>query len=246
MPLLGIPVSRRSLASALEECADAIRARRGGYVCFVNVHTLTESTVDGDLHKALCNAMRCYADGMPLVWLSKLKRSAIEGRVAGPDFMDAVLRSTTIQTHGFIGGAPGTAEQIIQRYRVRGVAHSPPMRAFSEERAVEDWNAFLARCDGQPPPVVWVGLGAPKQERWIAAVSKLAPGVMFFGVGAAFDFLGGNRGRAPLIMQQLGLEWTHRLATDPKRLWKRYLVSNSRFLALAFVELTTHLGLPED
>jgi N-acetylglucosaminyldiphosphoundecaprenol N-acetyl-beta-D-mannosaminyltransferase len=66
------------------------------------------------------------------------------------------------------------------------------------------------------------------------------------GVGAAFDFVGGNRGRAPVFRQQLGLEWTHRLATDPKRLWKRYLVSNSRFLVLAFVELTTHVVLPED
>src|SRR5690606_3404833 len=92
-------------------------------------------------------------------------------------------------------------------------------------------------CESEPPRIVWVGLGAPKQELWLRSVSPLAPQTLFLGVGAAFDFLSLAKVRAPLLMQRLGLEWMHRLAHEPKRLWKRYLLTNSRFVSLAVREL---------
>ena len=236
--LLGIDVSRLGLDSALRACSVRIAARLGGYACFVNAHSLTESTHDPALRDALQHATYCFADGVPLVWLARLKHAAIESRVCGPDFMAALLARESARTHGFIGGAPGHADAIAARFGVAAVTHVPPVRAFSIDVAHDDWRRFLDACpDREPPPIVWIGLGAPKQERWLRTVSAIAPGVMFFGVGAAFDFLSGSTPRAPHVLQRAGLEWAHRLTTEPRRLWRRYLVTNSRFVALAVREL---------
>jgi N-acetylglucosaminyldiphosphoundecaprenol N-acetyl-beta-D-mannosaminyltransferase len=153
--------------------------------------------------------------------------------------MDAMLRRQGARVHGLIGASPEVTGAVAERYGLQAIAHSPPVRPFSESHALEDWQAFVARCpDRRPPRLVWVGLGAPKQERWIAAVSRAVPDVMFFGVGAAFDFLAGHKPRAPRVLQHLGLEWTHRLASEPGRLWKRYLIANTRFAVLVAKELT--------
>jgi N-acetylglucosaminyldiphosphoundecaprenol N-acetyl-beta-D-mannosaminyltransferase len=210
-----LAVSRLGLDEALAACEARVAAGRGGSACFVNVHTLTEAHRDADLRDALHAASFLFADGVPLLWLARAKRAPIATRVCGPDFMDAMLRRQGARLHGLIGARPEVTS------------------------ALEDWQAFVARCpDRRPPQLVWVGLGAPKQERWIAAVSRAVPEVMFFGVGAAFDFLAGHKLRAPRLVQRLGLEWTHRLASEPGRLWKRYLLANARFAVLAARELT--------
>jgi N-acetylglucosaminyldiphosphoundecaprenol N-acetyl-beta-D-mannosaminyltransferase len=211
----------------------------GGSACFVNVHTLTEASRDPQLREAMHAASFLFADGVPLLWLARAKRAPIATRVCGPDFMDAMLRRHGAAVHGLIGASPEVTGAIVARYRIAAVAHSPPMRPFSEAHALEDWQAFVDRGPGLPPRLVWVGLGAPKQERWIHTVSRVAPGVMFFGVGAAFDFLAERKPRAPRVLQRLGLEWTHRLASEPGRMWKRYLVANARFARLVVEELTS-------
>lgn len=234
-----LEVSRLGLDAALAACEARIARGSGGSACFVNVHTLTEAGRDAHLREALQAATYLFADGLPLVWLARAKRAPIATRVCGPDFMDAMLRRQGAQLHGLIGASPEVTGAVAARYAIQAIAHSPPMRPFSEAHALEDWQAFVERCPGgHPPRLVWVGLGAPKQERWIAAVSRSVPGVMFFGVGAAFDFLAGKKPRAPRVLQRLGLEWTHRLASEPGRLWKRYLVANARFARLAARELT--------
>ena len=233
--LLGFPLSRMGIDAAVQACRRRIEASLGGYVCFVNVHTLTEATSHPALGEALARATYCFADGVPLLWLAIAKRAAIDTRVAGPDFMSEMLRTASDEVHGFIGGVPGRADEIARRFAVRGVTFSSPVRPFSEASAVEDWQRFLERCpDGRPPRIVWVGLGAPKQELWLATVSPSAPDVLFLGVGAAFDFLASAIPRAPTLVRRLGLEWVHRLATEPRRLWRRYLITNSRFLVLSF------------
>jgi N-acetylglucosaminyldiphosphoundecaprenol N-acetyl-beta-D-mannosaminyltransferase len=110
------------------------------------------------------------------------------------------------------------------------------MRPFSAENAREDWAAFLKLCP-QTPQLVWVGLGAPKQERWMREVAKVAPETLFFGIGAAMDFLSESKARAPGWMQRNGLEWFFRLVQEPRRLGMRYLATNSRFLIKALVSL---------
>jgi N-acetylglucosaminyldiphosphoundecaprenol N-acetyl-beta-D-mannosaminyltransferase len=172
-------------------------------------------------------------------WLARVKRALIATRVCGLDFMDAMLRRQAARVHGLIGASAEVTGAVAARYGIQVIVHSPPMRPFSEAHALEDWQTFVVRCpELRAPRLVWVGLGAPKQERWVAAVSRAAPGVMFFGVGAAFDFLAGKKPRAPRVLQRLGLEWTHRLASEPGRLWKRYLIANARFALLAARELT--------
>lgn len=234
-----LEVSRLGLPAALAACEERFARGAGGSACFVNVHTLTEASKDARLREALRAASFLFADGVPLLWLARAKRAPIATRVCGPDFMAAMLHRQVAQVHGLIGASPEVTGAVAARYGIQAVIHSPPMRPFSEAHAIEDWQAFVARCpDRRPPRLVWVGLGAPKQERWIAAVSRAVPDVMFFGVGAAFDFLADRKPRAPRVLQRLGLEWTHRLASEPGRLWKRYLLANARFALLAARELT--------
>ena len=236
--LAGLPISRLALDAALDRCRAHAARGEGGFACFVNVHTLTEATRNAPLRAALTAASYRFPDGVPLLWLARAKRSPIAGRVCGPDFMAAMLRLEPARTHGLIGGAPGIGEALAARHGVRTVTYSPPLRPYSHGDALHDWRTFLERCpERTPPPIVWVGLGAPKQELWLATVSAEAPGVMFYGVGAAFDFLAGAKRRAPRMLQRLGLEWAYRLGSEPRRLLTRYLVSNARFAIVAAREL---------
>jgi N-acetylglucosaminyldiphosphoundecaprenol N-acetyl-beta-D-mannosaminyltransferase len=146
--------------------------------------------------------------------------------------MEALLSNHWSEPHGFIGGLPGQAEEIAARFKLSSqVSYCSPMRPFSVENAREDWDMFLARCPGRKPPrFIWVGLGAPKQEFWVEAISHLAPDSIFFAIGAAFDFHSGRKKRAPAWMQKSGLEWLYRLSTEPRRLGSRYLRTNSAFI----------------
>lgn len=225
--LFDTPISRLDLVGAVEECEARIANRTGGYACFVNVHSLTEAIRQPALRESFAKATYCFADGMPLLWLARRQGEPIAGRVAGPDFMTALIDRTRGELHGFIGGGPGIADAAARG--VRAVTYAPPMRELTPDHALGDWAAFVARCDGPPPPIVWVGLGAPKQELWLATVTRAAPAVMFFGVGAAFDVLAGTMPRAPRWMQDHGLEWLYRLAREPRRLAGRYATSGARF-----------------
>lgn len=243
--LLGVPIARLSLKEALSACHDLIQNRQGGTACFVNVHTLTESQSNPALKHALQNATFSFADGLPLVWLSRWKgEKKVQGRVCGPDFMGAFLTKYKDLPQGFIGGTDGVGRQILQRFGLRGVAFPPPYRPFSVSHMEEDWKTFLTlwkKTFGPEsvPPVVWIGLGAPKQEQWVDSIRALAPETFFFAVGAAFDFHSGNLKRAPRWIQRLGLEWSYRLSQEPSRLWARYLKYNSRFLRLSLKEILT-------
>jgi N-acetylglucosaminyldiphosphoundecaprenol N-acetyl-beta-D-mannosaminyltransferase len=147
------------------------------------------------------------------------------------------LSSHAEYPHGFIGGKEGQALSLEQRFGIRSISYVTPHRPFSAENARHDWEEFLKRCpERRPPPVVWVCLGAPKQELWMKEIAALAPGVLFFGVGAAFDFLTGAKSRAPRWMQKSGMEWLHRLLQEPGRLAKRYLFSNALFAWLLLRE----------
>jgi N-acetylglucosaminyldiphosphoundecaprenol N-acetyl-beta-D-mannosaminyltransferase len=228
--IFGVPISRLGLDEAVKYCADRARARAGGYVCFVNVHTITEAHDHLEVRQALTMATLSVADGTPIVWVSRLRRKPVASRVCGPDFMAKFLLEFPGLSHGFIGGIPGQAEKLAKRFNLQAPCFSTPMRPFSSEAAMEDWQNFLAvTSDGKSPAIVWVGLGAPKQEFWMGAVSKIAPDTLFFGVGAAFDFLSGTKRRAPSWMQLTGLEWFYRLCQEPRRLWRRYLKTNIRF-----------------
>lgn len=234
-----IPIATKSLQETFEILYARAIERKGGSVYFANVHSLVETTRSSALASAMQNSTWNAADGVPLIWLSRALRTPIHGRTCGPDFFEYFLRnSSQLKQQGFIGGKPGQTIAIAKKFGIDAIEYAPPYRIFSAEHAKEDWNHFLSLCpDKIPPAIVWVGLGAPKQELWIDAVKKIAPDVLFFGVGAAFDFLSGNKGRAPKWMQKSGLEWLFRLCSEPRRLGFRYFSTNLRFLFLSVKEL---------
>jgi len=232
--VLGLPVSAISMADAVATMDGWIRDRTPHYVCVTGVHGVMESRRDEELRKIHERAGLVTPDGMPLVWLAHLDGQTHVDRVYGPDLMLACCERSLVTgaSHYFFGGAPGIADRLAARlqFRFPGLAVSgtncPPFRPLTpdeDERLVDAINTAN-------PDIVWVGLSTPKQERWMAAhVGRLRAPVLV-GVGAAFDFHAGVKRQAPRWMQRSGLEWSFRLATEPRRLWRRYLVNNPSFM----------------
>ena len=183
-------------------------------------------------------------DGQPLVWLSKLLGFKESERVAGPDLMQELCRLSPEKgyRHFFYGGAEGIPERLKTMFeetypgiKIVGT-FSPPFRPLTRE---EDENVVKLINDSKPD-FLWVGLGAPKQEQWIADHLDRIQAPVQVGVGAAFDFFTGNVLRAPVWMQRAGLEWLFRLLKEPRRLWKRYFIYNTMFLFCLIPEILRH------
>ena len=239
--ILGVNVSAINMRMALDTLDRWIARREPNYVCITGVHGLTESWRDPSLREIHNRAGLVTPDGMPLVWWSRMAGYRHVERVYGPDLMLAFCEFSQRRgySHFLYGGAPGVAEKLAERLQAKFPAiriagtYTPPFRPLSVE---EDAQA-IAQINSVHPDLVWVGLSTPKQERWMAEhVGRIhAPALL--GVGAAFDFLAGVKRQAPRWMRQSGFEWMFRLATEPRRLWRRYLVNNSIFTGLMLLHL---------
>jgi N-acetylglucosaminyldiphosphoundecaprenol N-acetyl-beta-D-mannosaminyltransferase len=194
-----------------------------------------------ELQSAVQDAEVISPDGMPLVWVAKLKGEKAIERVAGPTFLPAAVEHGIARgwRHYFYGGSPETLDQLTASLgsqfpgmQIAG-AHSPPYRHLSSDEV----DADIARINDARPDLVWVGLGMPKQELWMARYQSRLDAPVLLGVGAAFDFNAGTIKRAPQWMQSFGLEWSHRLVQEPQRLWRRYIVGNTRFLLMVGLEV---------
>ena len=234
--VLGVGVSAINIPLTLEVIEGWIKRREAHYVCVTGVHGLMESQQDENLRDIHNRAGLVTPDGMPLVWLSRLNGLKYVDRVYGPDLMLALCERSLHEgyRHFLYGGGEGVADLLASKLRERfpGLdivgTYTPPFRPLTEE---ED-ESITDRINSLGADVVWVGLSTPKQERWMAAhVGRLAAPVLI-GVGAAFDFHAGLKKQAPYWMQRSGLEWSFRLLTEPRRLWKRYLSNNPRFVGL--------------
>jgi len=238
--ILGVGISAINMAIALETIDQWIAERDPHYVCVFPVHSVMECQKDPELRRIANASGLTTPDGMPLVWLSRLHGYRQVSRVYGPDLMLALCAASVERgyRHFFYGGANGVAEKltaVLERQypglRVAGI-YAPPFRPLTceeDERIIEMINA----SDGD---IVWVGLGTPKQDHWMAShVGRISAPVLI-GVGAAFDFLSGLKRQAPRWMQRCGLEWLFRLLTEPRRLWYRYLVYNPLFVALVLLQ----------
>jgi N-acetylglucosaminyldiphosphoundecaprenol N-acetyl-beta-D-mannosaminyltransferase len=238
--VLGVGVSAVSMQQALDTIADWVEAREPHYVCVSGVHGVMESHRDESLRRIHNAAGLVTPDGMPLAWLGRALGGTHVQRVYGPDLMLACCRDFAARgyRHFFYGGAPGVPERLAARLRERipslrvAGCYSPPFRALTAE---ED-DSLVRRINQSAADVVWVGLSTPKQERWMHAhVARLnAPALI--GVGAAFDFHAGMKRQAPRWMQRSGLEWLFRLATEPRRLWRRYLRNNPEFVVRLVIQ----------
>jgi N-acetylglucosaminyldiphosphoundecaprenol N-acetyl-beta-D-mannosaminyltransferase len=225
---------------------DTVVATGGrGYVCVANVHTVMASAEDAELRAAVLGSSINVPDGQPLVWAMNALGHSLGARVYGPELMSRASgrAATTGQRFYLYGGRnQGALVQLALNLRRRypGVkivgGYSPPHRMLNEEEE----GAITGEINRSGADVVWVGIGVPKQEKWMARMRpKLEPPVLV-GVGAAFDFHAGLVPQAPNWMQEAGLEWTYRLAHEPRRLWRRYLRYNPRFLGGFARQLVAH------
>lgn len=240
LPILGIPISRITLDSAVSIIGTWIARGDTRQVSTCDVHALMRAHGDPQLAASFKGADLVTPDGKPLEWTARLRYGPGVGRVCGPDLMLALAERSAMTgwRHYFYGGAEGVADELAhalaERYPGLEIAGTecPPYRALTEtELAATRQRILDAGTD-----ILWVGLGCPKQDLWMAENARLLPGVVSIGVGAAFDFHTGRITRAPRWMQRSGLEWLHRLASEPRRLWRRYLVLAPRFLALTVPE----------
>lgn len=231
--IMGVRIAVTDMETTVRRIEEHLDDWRGEYICVANVHT-TVTAHDDPSYRAVQNgAVMALPDGGPLSQYSRRKGFAQAARVTGPDLMKEMLRESAQKhyRHYFYGSTQETLdilrEKITRNYPgavIAGMA-SPPFRPLTEE---ED-AAAVAAINEARPDFVWVGLGAPKQERWMAAHQGRVHALML-GVGAAFDYEAGNIRRAPRWMQRCNLEWLYRLLQDPKRLFKRYFVTNTKFL----------------
>lgn len=232
--LLSVQVSAFDLNTAVQEMAAAIAAGDRRSVSTCPVYTLMQGYERAEVRAALNGADWVTADGMPVVWALRALGARGAGRVYGPDLMLALsaLSAERGWAQYYLGGAPGVAEDLgaaLQRrypgLRVAGT-YCPPFRVLTADEEA----AMLAHVNGSGAHIVWVGLGSPKQDLWMAHYrSRLTPPLLV-AVGAAFDFFTGRQPQAPRWMQRAGLEWVFRLAQEPRRLWRRYLIYNPKFL----------------
>ena len=234
--ILGVGVSAINMAQALNVIEGWIAQRQPHYVCVTGVHGIVVSQGNNSLQRVHNAAGLVTPDGMPLVWLARLHGLEHVERVYGPDLMLALCHRSISKgyRHFLYGGAEGVPDRLANRLKRRypGLrivgSYSPPFRPLTDE---EDKQTVQAINEANPD-VVWIGLSTPKQERWMAEhIGRLTAPVLV-GVGAAFDFHSGLKRQAPRWMQRSGLEWLFRLANEPRRLWRRYLVNNPLFTLL--------------
>jgi N-acetylglucosaminyldiphosphoundecaprenol N-acetyl-beta-D-mannosaminyltransferase len=240
--VLGVGVSVLNLQTALAAIAAAVRDRRKGYVCVTGVHGVMEAQGDAAFRDILNHAFLCTPDGMPMVWAGKLAGQSEMRRVYGPDLMLDVCAwsESSGAKHFFYGGAEGVAEQLAQKLKEKfpklNVAgtFTPPFRALN----ADEQKKLADQVSAARPDIFWVGLSTPKQERFMVEFLPKLDATLMIGVGAAFDFHSGRVKQAPRWMQRCGLEWFHRLCSEPRRLWRRYFRNNPLFVLKFFCQKT--------
>lgn len=232
--ILNSQIEITNIKQILSDIENLLKDKKQGYICFSNVHTVVHGYKD-ILFRIITNgALIAAPDGMPLVWVGRSKGNKKMQRCSGPDVMEELFRLSGKKgyTHYFYGASEETLIQLERNLKtsfpdlkIAGM-YSPPFRELTGKedfRIVEEINRI-------EPDFVWVGLGAPKQEKWMYEHSSRINNSILLGVGAAFNFHAGTVARAPTWMQKSGMEWLYRLCQEPQRLWKRYLVVNTLFI----------------
>jgi N-acetylglucosaminyldiphosphoundecaprenol N-acetyl-beta-D-mannosaminyltransferase len=243
--LLGVHVSVTTFEAARDRVVNAPRTGERLSVHYISVNTIVEANRQLELRDLLNRGDIVAPDGMPLVWMGRLRGRQMT-RVYGPDSMLAIIDHAQQHggTHYFYGGADGVPELLKERLlrdypRMKVVGmYSPPFRALT----LEEDEAVVQQINEANPDFVWIGLGSPKQDQWVANHRDRLNAAAILAVGAAFDYNAGLLRKAPRWMQRSGLQWFFRLVTEPRRLWKRYTVSNARFLWLLALDSLKALG----
>ena len=240
--VLGTGISALSLDQARDLVLAAHGRKHLGYICHATAYGLNAARSDIAFREALNRSLLTNPDGMPLVWLGRGHGHTGVTRVYGPDLMNAACdtgRGVGL-THYFYGGAIGVVETLREKMTARfpGLqvvgTFTPPFRPLT----AKELAALQQDVAAKQPDLIWVGLSSPGQEKFMADHWRQLDCGLLIGVGAAFDFHSGRVAQAPRWMQRGGLEWLFRLGTEPRRLWKRYLLHNPMFLLRTFAQLT--------
>jgi N-acetylglucosaminyldiphosphoundecaprenol N-acetyl-beta-D-mannosaminyltransferase len=242
--VLGVPLAMTDYAEAMDVMDGMIARRQRGYVFAVAVHAVTVAHKDPEMREALLGSSLTVPDGMPLVWAANILGEKLEERVYGPELMRRYTQRCAERGHRvwlYGGRDQGSLAQLALNMRRQNPGlqivggYSPP---FRELTAAEE-DDVVARINHDRPDVLWVGTGVPRQEKWMAKMRDRLEVPVICAVGAAFDFHAGRISQAPAWMQDRGLEWTYRIAQEPRRLLPRYLYYNPAFLT-AFSRQLVH------
>lgn len=246
-PVLGVNVAVTGMGKTVEFLYNNVEELRGNYICVSNSHTVVMAHDDEGYMNIQNSAAMVLPDGKPLSVVQRNKGFHEAEKVSGPDLMAVMLNEDTKHyRHFFYGATEDTLEKLKQNLLrinpelVIAGMYAPPFRPLTASENADVINMI----NDSNPDFIWVGLGAPKQEKWmyehsvISNDSSFVNGLMI-GVGAAFDFHAGTVKRAPVWMQKVGFEWLYRLCQDPKRLFKRYLVTNTKFILYNFLKHQT-------
>lgn len=238
-PILGVPIdfiTDRALIDTIEHWR---QNGETGYICVVNPWSIAVSFCDERMRAALLQSKASVPDGVGITIAARILKYKHNGRIPGPDLMFRICDLTRElgYRHFFYGGREGIASELAERLcrvlpglQVAGV-YCPPFRDLTEE----EMNAVVDRINSAEPDILWVGLGAPKQEKWMAQHQRRFKATALIGVGAAFDFHSGNIPRAPIWMRRLSCEWLWRLAQEPRRLWPKNAL-NPLFIAAVLAQ----------
>jgi len=232
--VLGVGISAINLPDALSLSEQLLHQHGKGYVCVTGVHGIMEAQRDASFREILNRSFLCTPDGMPTVWVGRWQGHRAMRRVYGPDYMLEMCKRATAWgcRHFLYGGNPGVAQKLQRRLEemVPGIdivgTYSPPFRTLRPNEEYE----LMEKLREARPDIFWVGLSTPKQERFMAQYLDRLETSLMVGVGAAFDIHAGLLSDAPLWMKNCGLQWLYRLLKEPRRLWRRYLSNNPRFL----------------
>jgi N-acetylglucosaminyldiphosphoundecaprenol N-acetyl-beta-D-mannosaminyltransferase len=243
--ILGTRVDTVNYDNATKMIGEWAQKRESRYVCVANVHMVMESYDHQDFHGMVNQADLVVPDGMPLVWSLRRMGEPNQQRVYGPDLTLRLLAAAAENgiPVGFFGSTPETLDLLVknvyQQFPGMQIAYnfSPPFRPIS----VEEDDMMVKEINESGTRILFVGLGCPKQEKWMAVHAGRVQAVMV-GVGAAFDFIAGTKWQAPNWMRPNGLEWLFRLSQEPGRLWRRYFYHNPRFVLMVMLPL--YLGRP--
>jgi N-acetylglucosaminyldiphosphoundecaprenol N-acetyl-beta-D-mannosaminyltransferase len=233
--LLGVPLAITDYERTLSWIDATAEAGEHGYICVAAVHTVMACREDAGLRAAVIGASFTVPDGQPLVWALNALGHGLDDRVYGPELMDrACARAAQTGRRFYLYGGrnQGALAELARRLRLRHPGlqivggHCPPFRPLTGPEE----DAVATEINRSGADVVWVGVGVPKQEKWMARMRDRLDAPVLIGVGAAFDFHAGLVPQAPDGLQRLGLEWAFRLVHEPRRLWRRYLRYNPRFV----------------
>lgn len=236
--ILGVDIAAINMKWLLHFMKQNINKLSGDYICVSNVHTTVMSYEDADYAAIQNNGVMAIPDGGPLSTVGRKRGCTEMGRTTGPCFMGEIFKDPSFKSyrHYFYGSTEDTLEKLREKLEKNypGISicgmYSPPFHPLT---AQED-QQIIKQINAARPDILWIGLGAPKQEQWMAAHQGKVCGVMI-GVGAGFDYYAENISRAPQWMQRFNLEWFYRLIQDPKRLFRRYLHTNTKFIWQAMI-----------